>query len=104
MKKISVKFGHSNMWPNGQNEGVKHHLIDGVCIEANYDGGNWWVEEVSIDGEIANAFDCSDLSNFEGPSIVREMLTDGIEVEEACEKAGAKWMVEMNSYRYFFFK
>ena len=56
MKKISVKFGHSNMWPNGQNEGVKHHLIDGVCIEANYDGGNWWVEEVSIDGEIAKTY------------------------------------------------
>ncbi len=78
-------------------ETIHNYEKDGVVIEINNDCGNWWITKVSVDGEESNFHDMSlDFENLSSNKKIESLLENGLDIESACEEAGAKWIVRIN--------
>ena len=89
---------------NDDFETVHDYENDGVKIEIENDGGNWWISNVFYNNEESNALDTP--GSFENNSLndkIDNLLREGLDIETACEEAGAKWIININDDRYIKF-
>jgi hypothetical protein len=100
MKKFNIQL-RSNDITNDDFESTHNYEKDGVIIEINNDGGNWWIENVSVDGGEYNIHDAANnLENLSNNKALDDLIEEGIDIETALEELKAKWLVKINDEVY----
>ena len=101
----TLQLSHNDIYPGESENAILLHDLDGIKVEVEVDGGNWWITGVTYDGNeynVYDSFESSNMENFSGEDKIEQLLEEGTHFEDACREVGADWYVRINDSAYAF--